>query len=165
MKSTITAAAIAVLLSGCASIFNGQTQPVSVQSVPEGAAVTVTNRAGEKIHSGTAPVTVTLKRGYGYFKSESYTLVFSKEGFATKEITISGGVSGWYFGNLLLGGIIGMLAVDPVTGAMYVFPETVVGTMESSPKTTEAPRSLTVVSTDNLTAEQMKQARLLAAAK
>ena len=25
----------------------------------------------------------------------------------------------WYFGNILLGGVIGMLIVDPATGAMY----------------------------------------------
>jgi len=28
-------------------------------------------------------------------------------------------VNGWYFGNILLGGLIGMLIVDPATGAMY----------------------------------------------
>lgn len=30
-------------------------------------------------------------------------------------------MNGWYFGNLLLGGAIGMLIVDPITGAMYRF--------------------------------------------
>ena len=28
-------------------------------------------------------------------------------------------LSGWYFGNIIFGGLIGMLIVDPVTGAMY----------------------------------------------
>lgn len=28
-------------------------------------------------------------------------------------------LSGWYFGNLVFGGLIGMLIVDPLTGAMY----------------------------------------------
>jgi hypothetical protein len=28
-------------------------------------------------------------------------------------------VDGWYFGNLLFGGLIGLLIVDPATGAMY----------------------------------------------
>jgi hypothetical protein len=165
MKSTLAAAAIAVFLSGCASIFNGPTQSVSVQSVPEGASVSVTNKAGDKIHSGTAPVTITLKRGAGYFKSEVYTFAFTKEGYATKELIITGGISGWYFGNILLGGVIGMVAVDPVTGAMYGFPETVVGTLESAPKTSEAPQSLKVVTTDSLTPAQLKQAQLLVAAK
>jgi hypothetical protein len=29
----------------------------------------------------------------------------------------------WYFGNILLGGVIGMLVVDPLTGAMYSLDE------------------------------------------
>jgi hypothetical protein len=28
-------------------------------------------------------------------------------------------LSGWYFGNIIFGGLIGMLAVDPATGAMW----------------------------------------------
>lgn len=162
MKPTFAAAAAVLCLTGCASIFNGQTQAVTIQSAPEGAAVTVSNRAGDKIHTGTAPVTLTLKRGAGYFKSETYTIAFSKEGYATKEVAITGTMSGWYIGNILFGGLIGMLAVDPVTGAMYIFPDTVLGTLEAAAKTSQAGELLRVVSTDSLTPEQMKQGRLLA---
>jgi hypothetical protein len=165
MKHAWAAAAVALCLSGCASIINGQTQAVSIQSVPAGANVTVTNKAGETIHAGTAPVTLTLKRGAGYFKSESYTFTFTKEGFANKEMTVSGGISGWYFGNLLLGGLIGMVGVDPATGAMYIFAETVMGTLESASKTSQSSQTLTVVSTDSLTPQQMQHARLLTALK
>jgi hypothetical protein len=167
MKFRVAIAATAVLaLSGCATIFNGQHQPVAIQSVPEGATVTVTNLAGEKVHSATTPTTVTLKRGAGYFRSESYKLVFTKEGHATREITISGTMSGWYIGNILFGGLIGMLAVDPVTGGMYIFPESVSETLTAeAPKTSQGERSLTIVSMDSLTAEQREQARLLIAAK
>ena len=165
MKGSLFAVAVALSVSGCASIFNGQTQPVTIQSVPEGATVSVTNRAGEKIHTGATPVTLTLKRGAGYFKSETYTLSFSKEGFSNKELTIAGTMSGWYIGNILFGGLIGMLAVDPVTGAMYIFPDAVNETLEATPtKTSRASETLAIVSTDSLTAEQMKQARLLRAA-
>ena len=31
-------------------------------------------------------------------------------------------IDGWYWGNLFLGGILGMLAVDPATGAMWALP-------------------------------------------
>ena len=123
--TTTAAAAGLLLLSGCATIFNGQTQAVSIQSVPEGADISVTNSAGEKIHTGVAPVTLTLKRGAGYFRPESYTIRFAKAGFPDKEVTVTGSMSGWFIGNILFGGLIGMLAVDPVTGAMYVFPDTI----------------------------------------
>jgi hypothetical protein len=164
MKRSLFALAVAMALSGCASIFNGQTQAVTIQSVPDGATVSVTNRAGEKVHTGTAPVTLTLKRGAGYFKSETYTLAFAKEGFAPKEMTITGSMSGWYIGNILFGGLIGMLAVDPVTGAMYNLPDSVSGTLEAVPATTSRRQDqLIIVTTDSLTAEQMQQARLLIA--
>lgn len=164
MKRSILAAAVAFGLAGCASIFNGQTQPVSIQSVPDGATISVSNRAGEKVHSGTTPLTVTLKRGAGYFKSEVYTIAYSKPGYATKEVVISGTMSGWYIGNLLLGGLVGMLAVDPVTGAMYNLPETVSGELTAeTPRTLGAATTLQLVSTDSLTAEQKASARLLVA--
>jgi hypothetical protein len=57
-----------------------------------------------------------------------------------------------------------MLAVDPVTGAMYSFPDSVSGTLDAQ-KTSRANDQLTIVSTESLTPEQMKQARLLVAAQ
>ena len=163
MKSIFAASAVVLALSGCASIFNGKTQAVVVTSVPDGALASVTNRAGEKIHTGTTPVTLTLNRGAGYFKAETYTVTLTKEGFATKQLTLTSTVSGWYIGNILFGGLIGMLAVDPVTGAMYTFPESISGTLESAAtKTSRADGSLTIVSTETLTAEQLKKARPLA---
>jgi len=162
VKSIFAASAVVLALSGCASIFNGKTQAVVVTSVPDGATASVTNRAGEKVHTGTTPVTLTLNRGAGYFKSETYTVTLTKEGFATKQLILTGSLSGWYIGNILFGGLIGMLAVDPVTGAMYTFPESVSGTLESAAaKTSRANESLTIVSTDSLTAEQLKMARPL----
>ena len=114
------------------------------------------------IYTGTAPVTLTLKRGYGYFKSETYTVTLTKDGFATKELTITASLSGWYIGNVLIGGLIGMLAVDPLTGGMYTFPDSVTGTLDAAPeKTSRISDTLTIVSTDSLSAEQMKQARLV----
>jgi hypothetical protein len=34
-------------------------------------------------------------------------------------VNLHSSVSGWYFGNVVFGGLIGMLIVDPLTGAMY----------------------------------------------
>jgi hypothetical protein len=38
---------------------------------------------------------------------------------AARRYALDSSVSGWYFGNLAFGGVIGMLIVDPLTGAMY----------------------------------------------
>ncbi len=136
MKKVLATSIAAIALTGCASLVNGPTQAVTINSVPDGADVSVTNSAGEKIHTGVTPVTLTLKRGASYFKSESYTIKYAKAGFASKELAISGSMSGWYIGNILFGGLIGMLAVDPVTGAMYVLPENVSQSLDAdAPKT------------------------------
>jgi hypothetical protein len=164
MKYSIVSMASVVILSGCASIFNGQTQAVTINSNPEGAEFSVANRAGQKIHAGTTPVTLTLNRGAGYFKPEVYTIKFEKQGFVSKEVTVTGAMSGWYIGNIIFGGLIGMLAVDPVTGAMYALPASVNHAFEANAeKTSQSTESLKLVSTTSLTPEQMKLARLVTA--
>lgn len=40
-------------------------------------------------------------------------------GYDDKVVPVLFDLDGWYFGNILLGGIIGMLIVDPATGAMW----------------------------------------------
>jgi hypothetical protein len=159
MKQIILAAALAVALSGCATLFNGQSQAITISSAPEGAQVTVSNRAGQRVHVGETPVTLTLKRGAGYFKPEVYTLAFSKPGYADQQMTIRGSTSGWYFGNILLGGLIGMLAVDPATGAMYSLPKNVTASLETQGSVGALDGAqLQIVSMESLSAEQRAQA-------
>ena len=115
------------------------------------------------MHTGTTPMTVTLKRGAGYFKAESYTVKVSKEGYTPKDITVTGSVNGWYVANILFGGLIGLLIVDPITGAMYdLTPETVNATLDAmNVKTSSNERSLTVVLAEQLPADAWKNARLI----
>lgn len=54
-------------------------------------------------------------------KSETYELKFTKDGYQDQIYTIQSGLDGWYLGNILIGGLIGMLIVDPASGAMYRF--------------------------------------------
>jgi hypothetical protein len=42
-----------------------------------------------------------------------------KEGFEEQTVTVDTKVGGWYIGNFLFGGLIGLLIVDPATGAMW----------------------------------------------
>jgi hypothetical protein len=127
--------------------------------------VSITNRSGKVVHSGSTPLTVTLKKGAGYFKPENYVLRFTKDGYQPRELNIRGSVSGWYFGNILFGGLIGMLAVDPATGAMFKLqPESIDAALEamSVAQTPEA-GTLTVVMTPDLPAEILERATPLTA--
>ena len=50
---------------------------------------------------------------------KKYTVKISKEGYAVQTVTVDTKANGWYIGgNILLGGLIGWLIVDPATGAM-----------------------------------------------
>ena len=118
-KISLFCGAVVLSLSGCASIISGKTQTMTFQSTPDLSDITILNRDGKKIHVGKAPVTVSLNRGAGFFVPERYTVIFEKEGYEKKEITVSSSVNGWYVGNILFGGILGLLIIDPATGAMY----------------------------------------------
>jgi len=46
-------------------------------------------------------------------------LEVEKPGYQKGEINITATVNGWYFGNFIFGGLLGLLIIDPITGAMY----------------------------------------------
>ena len=48
-----------------------------------------------------------------------------KEGYGKQVATISAELDGWYIGNIVFGGLIGMLIVDPATGAMWRLDDSV----------------------------------------
>jgi hypothetical protein len=60
-----------------------------------------------------------LNRSHGYFSGEDYKLVFEEAGCYPYEMHVMSTVDGWYFGNILFGGLIGIIIVDPATGDMY----------------------------------------------
>ena len=110
---------ISAFLSGCASIVSKTKWPLAVDSKPEGVHVSITNRSGKEVFAGKTPVVTTLKSGSSFFGKESYTVALTYKGTETRKINVECKLNGWYFGNLLIGGLIGMLIVDPATGAMY----------------------------------------------
>lgn len=48
-----------------------------------------------------------------------YMVTFDLPGYAQHTEAIEYKLNGWYWGNLVFGGFIGFLIVDPATGAMY----------------------------------------------
>jgi hypothetical protein len=69
------------------------------------------------------PHTAALERGDGYFQKKYYDITLSKEGYVTEKVSIAPELNPWYIGNLLFGGLLGMLIVDPLTGSMWTFYE------------------------------------------
>ncbi len=55
-----------------------------------------------------------------FFSSANYNLKVTKNGYQEQVIPITASPSGWYMaGNIMLGGFIGWLIVDPATGGMW----------------------------------------------
>lgn len=109
------------LFAGCASIVSSSSYPVSVESPGRHIQVTVTNQEGVAIQTATTPFTVTLPASSGFFSGETYT--FSGGGSSVVE---AASLDPWYFGNIIFGGLIGLVIVDPATGAMWKLPDHVV---------------------------------------
>jgi len=109
------------LLAGCATILNGGFENIDVSSSPSEASVKILDKSDSVFWSGSTPATVSLKRGSGFFQAASYRIEISKKGYGTQTVTINSSLNGgWYVaGNIIFGGIIGWLIVDPASGAMW----------------------------------------------
>ena len=97
-----------------------------IRTEPAGAAISITDKRGKEVFKGKTPTTVRLKTGAGYFSKAEYQVKLSSRGFEEKIIPINYKLNSWYFGNLVIGGIIGMLIVDPATGAMWKIQDPVI---------------------------------------
>jgi uncharacterized protein YceK len=97
----------ALLMTGCATVIHGTRQDVGISSTPTGATVTIDN-----LQSGTTPVFSKLRR------KENHVVRLSLPGYQPMDLTLTSSVSGWVWGNVAIGGLIG-LAVDAISGGMY----------------------------------------------
>ncbi|MCH8245992.1 MAG: PEGA domain-containing protein [Bacteroidetes bacterium] len=108
MKSATYALLIlAFVIAGCATIMHGTTQDVSISSQPTGATITIDGQT-----YGTTPVVADLKR------KDKHMIRIELEGYEPYEIGLGRKTSGWVWGNIVFGGLIG-LAVDAITGGLY----------------------------------------------
>ncbi len=106
----------------CATIVTRSIYPVDFNSNPQGARLTIENRDGRIVFSGHTPTTVHLDASAGYMRPELYKVTYQQPDSEPIITHIEAVLDGWFFGNLLFGGLIGMLIVDPFSGAMYKIP-------------------------------------------
>lgn len=121
-----------VFFSGCASIVSKSKYPVAITTEPAAAKIEIKDQDGVVRFAGTSPATAILDAGSGYFTRARYTVTASKEGFNPTTFPLQNSIDGWYWGNILVGGLIGMLIVDPITGAMFQI-DTPVANMSLAP--------------------------------
>jgi hypothetical protein len=113
-----------VTLNGCASLISGSYDEVAFTSSPNSAAFNIKDENGKTVHQGTTPASVVLERSDGYLDGQTYQVSFSAPGYLPKTESLDTTFNGWYFGNLIFGGLIGLVVLDPATGAMWDLPST-----------------------------------------
>lgn len=118
-----------VLTTSCASIISDSQYPVTLSSNPDEASVTIHNKSGQAIYKGKTPTTLTLPASDGFFSGERYTVTLEKDGYSPQVLTIDSELDGWYVANILFGGVLGLLIIDPATGAMWKLPESKVANL------------------------------------
>jgi len=96
-----------VLFTGCATIMHGTRQAIGISSHPSNAQIWVDHQ-----YAGQTPMIVKMTRKDNHFVS------IYLEGYQSYEIVFTRQLSGWVFGNIIFGGVIG-LAVDAISGGIY----------------------------------------------
>jgi len=111
MKSILLVVFLAfsyLTLGGCATIINGTTQKIPVNTTPHGATAKNQDDVG-----CITPCSLELKR------SQDHIITFSKEGFESKSVTCKHVLSRVFLGYILLPlGLIGAV-VDVASGSLY----------------------------------------------
>lgn len=133
IRRLIIAAIAAVGLSGCATIVQGSTQSMSVNTKPEdGAKCELKNSQGTWYV--TTPGSVTVHK-----TKTDLEISCSKEGVGKGSVTAKAKFGGTTFGNVLAGGLVGV-AVDAASGANFYYdtPVTIVLTPDGAPPAGEA---------------------------
>lgn len=122
-----------LLFLDCATIIHGTKQNVSIDSNPPQAEVIVQTTGGVVYSSGKTPLSVRLKR------KQEYDVIIKLAGYQDARVHISKDFDPWVIGNLLCGGVIGLI-VDAVGGGMWQLePETIYVTLATAFKDKHKP--------------------------
>lgn len=106
-------------LAGCATLVGGgPTQEINISSAPEGAKIWTGKLKGKKVielvDTGlTTPSNITIRR-------TGVVVVLKKEGYKDTNVVLTRNVNGWFFGNIIIGGLLGS-SIDLSTGASQKF--------------------------------------------
>ena len=119
--SAVAGSLMVLSLAACATIMHGSGQDVGISSAPTGASVWIDN--SEK---GRTPLIFKLTR------KDNHIVKIQMDGYQPFEATVTRSVSGWVWGNIVFGGLIG-LAVDAISGGIYkLTPEQVSGSLAAA---------------------------------
>ena len=85
---------LVMVSSGCATIIDGSSQPVTFNSSPNGARIYVNG-----MEIGTTPLIMPVKR------SKTTMILAKKNGYEDQQLLLQTKINSWFWGNILLGGL------------------------------------------------------------
>ncbi|MFY7787512.1 MAG: PEGA domain-containing protein [Thermoflexibacteraceae bacterium] len=106
-KLNFILAFILLLFSSCATITSGSKQNVVITSNPQAAKIFINDS-----EVGKTPFATKLLR------KQTHRVKIVLDGYKPYEVQVTQGFNAWTLGNILIGGLIGLL-VDAGTGAIY----------------------------------------------
>ena len=112
--------ALSSVVSGCATIVHlGGNEELNVSSEPAGAKVAI-----DGTERGVTPLATKVER------KKDHAVVLTKEGFEENQSRVESHLSWWVAGNVILGGLVGIL-VDVLSGGGYTIePDAVAVTLK-----------------------------------
>jgi hypothetical protein len=114
VKVVSLAVFVPAFVAACATIMHGTSQQVSINSQPTGATVVVDSQT-----LGVTPVVAKLGR------KRTHRVTVTLAGYQPYEMVTIRKTSGWVWGNIVFGGLIGLI-VDASSGGLYdVRPEVI----------------------------------------
>lgn len=116
--------------TGCATVLGNKNSALSVDNKFGPTYFAIKDHKQKLIHEGITPQKVTLASKRAPFVPAKYQIEFVGENNSTDRQEIKPGFEPWTVGNVLLGGIPG-LVVDGATGAMFKMPKEVIGHVPS----------------------------------
>ena len=102
---TICILLMLILNTGCATIIHGKYQTVPVSSTPPGA----------HVRSSSGDICATPCQ-LNLLRDNEYVLVASVDGYDPQQQSVGKDTSGWFWANLILGGIVGGV-IDKASGS------------------------------------------------
>lgn len=91
--------------AGCATVMTGKYQSIPVTSEPPGV----------KVRADTGEMIITPGK-FHLIRNEEHTLVAEYPGYEQQQLKLHNKAQGWVWGNILLGGVVGLI-VDCASGA------------------------------------------------
>jgi uncharacterized protein YceK len=125
IASAAIVAAIGIALSGCATVITQMHQDLSVTTpTAEGASCSLQNVRGMWTVQTPGKVTVLKSK-------DDMQVRCTKDGFQDAQGVALVGIAPWFWGNFVIGGLLGM-GLDWSTGSIHKYRENVVVPMKSS---------------------------------